>query len=239
MSALDTDQKMVEEFLLQKEYGERLYTPELSLYSAPVHLLAHYANVKNSVLAYHLGSLLALVCLNLVGSHFRKLNTPKILEVWGARVSAFTKTQSRPFAFMCICMNAPEWDDEKTPIDWVNSALSKSGLPSYDEILKHAVNVLKGDKAVCDRPKMAERQKYLRQLGADWLDWRREQNDTAIDYRHLSQAHLKTPVIIDATETPFLLFDSKFDEKLFDSLDMFDEDAALHTKSLIFRRACR
>lgn len=239
LSALGPDEQTVEEFFLKREYGERLYAPELSLYSAPVHLLAHYAKVQNPVIAYHLGALLSLVCLNLVGSHFRKMSIPTGLEAWGARVSAFKRTQSRPFAFMRICMNAPAWSEEITPIDWVNKALSNSGLPSYDEILSHAVKVLKEDTSICERPKMAKRQKYLRQLGADWLDWRREQENTALDYSHLSQQHLKTPVIFDCTEKPFLLFGSEFDVNLFDPMDMFDEDAALHTQTLNFRRACR
>ena len=52
LSGLDHDDRMVEECFLRKEYGERLYAPELTLYSAPVHLLAHYAQLKNSVVAY-------------------------------------------------------------------------------------------------------------------------------------------------------------------------------------------
>lgn len=239
ISALEPDERAVEEYLLKKEYGERLYAPGLSLYSAPVHLLAHYAKVQDAVIAYHLGSLLSLVCLNLVGSHFRKISIPTGLEAWGTRVSAFKRTQSRPFAFMCICMNAPRWSEEVNPIDWVDKALSNSGLPSYDEILSHAVKVLKGDTSICERAKMAKRQEYLRQLGADWLDWRRGQKNSAVEYSHLLQQHLKTPVIFDSTERPFLLFDSEFDVNLFDPWDMFDEDAALHTQTLNFRRACR
>ena len=182
LSALDQDEKIVEECFLRQDYGERLYTPELTLYSAPVHLLAHYAQLQNSVLAYHLGSLLSLVCLNLVGSHFRKLHIPEVLEAWGTRVTAFTKTQSRPFAFLCICMNGPAWNNEASPIDWVNEALSNSGLPTYEEILGHAVEVLKEDKALCERSTMSKKQQYLRQLGAEWLDWRRTKKDTCLLY---------------------------------------------------------
>lgn len=239
LSELDQDEKMAEEVFIREEYAEQLYRPELTLYSAPVHLLAHYAGIRDSVVAYRIGALLSLVCLNLVGSHFRKLNLPKDLEPWGSRVSAFTKTENIPFAFMCLCMNAPAWGDEITPIDWVNRALSNSGLPSYNEILGHAVKVLRNDSAVCNRSEMAQRQEYLRQLGADWLDWRRDRKNTAIDYSHLSQKHLKTPVIFDASEKPFLLFDSEFNVKLFDPLEMFDQDATLHTETLNFMRACR
>lgn len=239
ISALGADERKVEEFFFSREYGERLYTPELTLYSAPVHLLAHYARIQSTPLAYHLGALLSLACLNLVGSHFRTLKAPSELAAWGTRVSAFRKAKSIPFAFMCVCMNAPKWSGKSTPIDWVDEALTSSGLPSYDEILTHAVCVLKDDTSECDRKKMSERQRYLRQLGADWLDWRRTEKDAAVTYNHVPQKHLKVPVIFDASETPFLLFGSDFDIELFDPMDMFEEEASLHTQSLNFRRACR
>ena len=136
-------------------------------------------------------------------------------------------------------MNAPKWSEKSTPIDWVDEALTSSGLPTYDEILGHAAQVLREDTSACERKKMAERQRYLRQLGADWLDWRRTEKDPAITYSHCAQKHLKLPVIFDANATPFLLFGSDFDIKLFDPMDMFEEEASLHTQSLNFRRACR
>lgn len=239
LSALNQDERMVEEHFLRKEYGERLYTPELTLYSAPIHLLAHYARLQNSVVAYHLGSLLSLVCLNLVGTHFRKLNIPKDLDAWGPRVTAFVRTESRPFAFMCLCMNGPDWNDDMAPIDWVNKALSNSGLPTYEEVLGHAVKVLKEDEALCERPTMSKRQQYLRQVGSEWLEWRRTEMDTAVNYSHVSEKNLKLPVIFDASAKPFLLFGSDFDIGIFDPMEMFEEEASLHTQSLNFRRACR
>lgn len=239
LSALPKDERIVDEHLLNKEYGDRLYAPELTLYSAPVHLLAHYAKINNSVDAYHLGSLISLVCLNLVGLHFRKLKTPSGLEAWGGRVSSFIRAQSRPFAFMCMCMNAPLWKNGMNPLEWVDQALSNSSLPSYAEIIDHAVATLKSDKSCCERPNMAARQRYLRTLGADWLEWRKEKGDAAIDYGHLAKNHLKTPVVFDATETPFLMFDSKFDAKIFDAIEMFDEEASLHTQIRNLRNACR
>lgn len=239
LRALPKDEMIVEEHFLRGEYGERLYAPELTLYSAPVHLLAHYAKIQNSVAAYHLGSMISLVCLNLVGSHFRKLKIPNGLDAWGRRVSSFTRTESRPFAFMCICMNAPLWEDEMEPLEWVNEALSNSALPTYSEILDHAVKTLNADPGFCERPEMAERQKYLRQLGVEWLGWRKDQGDAAIDYGHLSQKHLRTPVIFDATEKPFLLFGSEFDVNTFDPVAMFNEEASLHTQIINVRNACR
>ena len=144
-----------------------------------------------------------------------------------------------PFAFMCICMNASKWSEKSSPIDWVDEALTSSGLPTYDEILGHAAQVLREDTSACERIKMSERQRYLRQLGADWLDWRRTEKDAAVTYSHVAQKHLKLPVIFDASATSFLLFGSDFDINLFDPMDMFEEEASLHTQSLNFRRACR
>lgn len=239
MSAFDKDEFLVEEYMLKNEYADRLYAPELTLYSAPVHLLAHYTKIQNSVEAYHLGALISLVCLNLVGSHFRKLKIPKDLEAWGDRVSAFKRSQSRTFAFLCICMNAPSWTEDRKPIEWVDEALSNSGLPSYNDILAHATKALVEDEAICSRPEMAKRQMYLRKLGIKWLDWRRAEADPAINYGHLSNPDLETPVMFDTDGKPFLLFGSNVDVATLDPAEMLEEEAKLHTQQINFRRACR
>jgi|TARA_B110000908_G_scaffold165665_1_gene215504 hypothetical protein len=239
MSAFDKDEFLVEEYMLKKEYADRLYAPELTLYSAPVHLLAHYAKIQNSVEAYHLGALISLVCLNLVGSHFRRLKVPNGLEAWGSRVAAFEGSQSRTFAFLCICMNAPSWRDDRKPIEWVDEALSNSGLPSYNDILAHAATTLQEDKSTCSRPEMAKRQIYLRRLGAQWLDWRRAEADSAINYGHLNNPNLETPVMFDADGKSFLLFGSNLDTGILDPAEMYEEEANLHTQQINFRRACR
>jgi hypothetical protein len=239
MSAFDKDEFLVEEYMLKKEYAERLYAPELTLYSAPVHLLAHYTKIQNSVEAYHLGALISLVCLNLVGSHFRRLKVPIGLEAWGSRVAAFKKSQSRTFAFLCICMNAPSWSDQRNPIEWVNEALSNSGLPSYNDILAHAAKTLAEDEAACSRPEMAKRQMYLRKLGTQWLHWRRAEADPAINYGHLRNPELETPVIFDTDGKPFLLFGRNLDVAALDPAEMYEEEAKLHTQQINFRRACR
>lgn len=239
IGALPNDERMVENVFITREYGDRLYTPELTLYSAPVHLLAHYTGSKDAVGAYHLGALVALVCLNLVPSHFRRMKIPRGLEAWGRRVGAFVRGESRPFAFKCICMNAPGIAKSNSPIEWLNAALAASNLPSYDEILGYAASRLKEDGEFCQDVEMAGRQKYLRELGADWLNWRQSNADPALDYRHLGDDSLMTPFIFDRDGTPFRILGSKFDATRFDPVDMYDREARLHTEILNFRRACR
>lgn len=237
--AMPDDERLVESYIMSKDHGKRLYDTNLSLYTAPVHLLAHYARIADPIVAYRLGAMLSLVCLNLVGSHFRKLKVPIDMHAWKDRFQAFLNAMHRPFAYKCICGNAPVWNDKQKPLDWVNEALLRSGLPSYGEILAHAVSVINEDTALCHRPEMSRRQGYLRELGRDWLDWRREKGDAGISLDHLENPNLVTPCVFDSDDQPFRMFGSAFDMNIFNPMDMYDEDASLHTKSLNFRTSCR
>jgi hypothetical protein len=86
---------------------------------------------------------------------------------------------------------------------------------------------------------MAKRQIYLRRLGAQWLDWRRAEADSAINYGHLNNPNLETPVMFDADGKSFLLFGSNLDTGILDPAEMYEEEANLHTQQINFRRACR
>lgn len=239
VGTLNEDEKFVETHMLTQRFGKNLYTPELTVYSSPVHLLAHHTRMKNAAEAYHFSALLALVCLNLVGSHFSRLKVPGSFNAWGARISAFKRNESRPFAFMVICENGPKWEPGMPPWVWIDAALAASGLPSFQEILSHAVDVLTADEQHCNRAEMAVSQRYMRMLGAKWLAYRRDQKDSAINIRHLSDGDLILPAMYDAEGNVFSVFGKGFDTSLFDLETMFDAEAELRSRVRNFRNACR
>jgi hypothetical protein len=195
--------------------------------------------MKNATEAYHFSAMLALVCLNLVGSHFRQLKVLRGFDDWGRRVAALKRNESRPFAFMVISENGPKWVPGMPPSIWINAALAASNLPSFKEILDHAVGVLVADTQHCNLAKMAVAQRYMRPLGAKWLAYRRDQEDAAISINHLTNANLITPVMYDAEGNSFSALGKCFDTSLFDLNTMFDAEAALRSRVRDFRNACR
>ena len=64
-------------------------------------------------------------------------------------------------------------------------------------------------------------------------------SDVSIGANQILKSGLETPALFDANEALFKLPDSLFDENRFDPMAMYDEEAALHTQILKFRRACR
>lgn len=239
VNSLKEDDRFVETQKLTQRFGKNLYTPELTVYSAPVHLLAHHTRMKNAAEAYHFSALLALTCLNLVGSHFRKLKVPRSFDAWGNRVASLKRNESRPFAFMVMCENGPRWEPGMPPWVWIDAALAASGLPSYQDILSHAVDVLAADKQHCNRAEMAAAQRYMRMLGAKWLAYRRDQKDSAINIKHLSDGDLIVPAMYDAEGNVFSVFGKGFDTSLFKLETMFDAEAELRSRVRSFRNACR
>lgn len=239
IKTLAEDEKIVDQHMLTQRFGRNLYTPELTVYSSPVHLLAHHTGMTNAAEAYHFSAVLALLCLNLVGSHFRRLKVPQSFNVWGARVAALKRNESRPFAFMVICENGPKWEPGMLPSVWIDAALSASNLPSFEDILNHAVGVLAADTQHCNRVEMAVAQRYVRTLGAKWLAYRRDSKDAAISINHLADDSLIAPVMYDAEGNAFSALGKGFDTSLFDLETMFDAEAALRSRVRDFRNACR
>ena len=237
--ATDGPEKVVDMVLMEREFLDRLYAEELTLYSAPVHLMAHFASISETIDAYRMAALVAFVTLNLVSSHFRQIKTTKSMDAWSDRFSAFRKNESIPFAFFCICAGAPKWSEELTPFAWLEAALRNAGLPTFDEILSHAVKVLKKDSESCQRKDLAKHQVYLRELGIKWLHDRWQRKDPAVGLPQVLDLELCTPPIFDSEGNLFKIFGSKFDTGRFDPKLIYDVDASLHTQILNLRSACR
>src|SRR5690606_38178329 len=70
------DQKVVMRATTSRAFLSRLYTPQLTLYSAPAHLFAHYARLADAAAAYEHAARIAHLCLNLTDEHFYGLRLP-------------------------------------------------------------------------------------------------------------------------------------------------------------------
>lgn len=239
LALLADDERSAQTYMLNQEFLGRLYTEELTLYTAPVHLLAHFTSITNAALAFQLAALVSLVSLNLVGSHFRDLRPPTTLDVWRERFTNYRRSESIPFAYFVICSNGPKWTPDLSPESWLANALKSSGLPGYSEILGHAVKVLRSDQQAVQREPFRTHQLYLRDIGARWLADRQQRQDASVGMLQLARPELPTPPMFDADGVAFTFAGSTFDQARFDPQLMFDEEAKLHTQIGSFHAGCR
>lgn len=133
--SVDSDDAVVERGLQQKEMLDRLYDPNLALYSAAVQLVAKVAGSVNAYEAYELCAALSLLCLNLPDEAFGCLVVPEdISGLLGEREAGFRSRRDRGFALMALAESAPRYGAGYGVEEWLREAAARSGLPPLEDI---------------------------------------------------------------------------------------------------------
>ncbi|GAA0594350.1 hypothetical protein [Paenochrobactrum glaciei] len=159
------DQKIVTKYNTRTKLLQRLYEPELSLYSAPAHLLAHFCKIRDAIIAYKYASRISHLCLNLTDVHFNGLQLSQPLDDWGELFPAFKAQRDRGFAFAVICSNLAPFSSELDADGWINNALSKSGLPSAEAIMEDAIDVISNNITQSNIFAFDQTETYMLELG--------------------------------------------------------------------------
>lgn len=136
VAAAPEGEDKVEFDLWKRERLEALYHPELTVYTAPVHLFANCVGVTDAFRAYERGSILASVALNLTDELFDVLRHPPSFADIGARQSALIQARNRGYAFAAMAAHASAVKFELATSQWLAEVLRNSGLPGYDNIMK-------------------------------------------------------------------------------------------------------
>lgn len=164
---IPNDQKVVTRETTRRAFLSRLYTPELTLYSAPAHLFAHYARVRDAAAAYEHAARIAHLCLNLTDAHFYGLLLPEEMAPWAKLFPAFKQQRDRGFAFAVICSNLQPWDDGRDAREWLDAALLASGLPDAATIMAEAIAVMSSDMQGRKDFPFDMTEDYMLELGID------------------------------------------------------------------------
>lgn len=135
VATLPDDVRAVEDRLVRRSLMERLYTPELALYSAATHLVAGLQKNDRADLAYRAAAALSGLVLNLPNRLFAGLPViPEMRVHWGDRVDALLAAHDRGFAYLLIAHVAPPITEPFSAEEWLEQCCRASGLPTMAEI---------------------------------------------------------------------------------------------------------
>ena len=126
-----------------REKSGFLYDRDLTMYTAPAHLLSRFVGTKETILTYEYAAALANVALNMSDTHFNSLKHPDSFAEFGEqRLEAFQKSQDRGYAFAALAVQADRYDPKVSLSQWLDTALERSGLTSYAQFSKRVRNAL-------------------------------------------------------------------------------------------------
>lgn len=142
INSLGDEEAVVERALWRNERLAALYQSDLTVYTAPVHMLAKFSGVGDFIWAYERGAILANVVLNMTKQHFESLRHPDAFAPFGLRRDAFLKAHNRGYAFAALARHAAEVDAKKGSLAWLLEVLNRAGLPDWPAMLHAAYNEL-------------------------------------------------------------------------------------------------
>ncbi len=239
VGSLENGVRQVEQRVMEQELLKTLYADELTLYTAPAHLLAHYASVSDVALGYRLSSAVAHLVLNFLEEHYQALTPPPAMDPWHGLFAGFKSRRNPAFAYAVICARAPAWDDNVGPDVWLNSALNAAGLPSSDDIYLAAEDEIRRQAAPETASPLGQTQQYLLDIGRDIFAARRIDNDSRLTLGKAIALKLPTPPMFDADGEVCLTAGSTFDLAKFDPTGMHQAEWALDKWTRNFLSSCR
>jgi hypothetical protein len=143
---LNENEFLIEASLFQQNMIDKIYNPELTVYSVATHCLANFMGIDDIGMAYALSSALSSLCLNLPTNVFDKLeisdNFLKKLpnetqEIITERASHMKSIRDRGFAFFVLSQYAAEINHTGI-LDWLENTVKAAGLPSISELQEMA-----------------------------------------------------------------------------------------------------
>ncbi len=134
LALLDNDSRLVEKSRLEQEIVQKLYNPELAIYSVATHCLANSIGIDEIFQSYKFSSALATLCLNLPKDLFYSLTVPEEFNILEDRVQALQELADPGFAFFTIAKQASKFQNGVSVGQWVQEALKNSGLPNLETI---------------------------------------------------------------------------------------------------------
>ncbi|MCD2184881.1 hypothetical protein [Rhizobium sp. GN54] len=237
MGALDKDEFAVEQRLYGQQILRFMYNPDLTLYTAPAHLLAHYCRISDVLLAYELSSALAHIVLNLTPESFEALSPPESMSDWAELFAGFKKTRDCGFAFKVIASVTGRWEEGMNKQEWLDTALNRAGLPESQEILRQAILKMEEYSPGNLNTSVNIAENYLLEVGKK-IFATRSLGDTAITHRRIIAEGLPIVPMFDP-EGDLIAVSKTFDLAKFSPEDMHALSASLVTQAKRFREACR
>lgn len=237
IAALPDGERQVESLLWSKELKGYLFDREYSLYTAPAHTVAYYANISDERHLYRLAAQIAYLCMNLPPKYFNRIAPPPIMVAWQERFAALKNRCNLAFAFAVICANAGRFQSDDDDHTWLERGLKASKLPSSDMILQDARSMLLEQIPPEHYSSIGATEKYLLDIGVKVFDHRRA--DCTIDLDSALKEGVPLPPMFNEREDLMMFDGSTFDVRKFDALDMYLKEDDLFREMKNFCAACR
>jgi hypothetical protein len=240
LQELPVDERLVETVLWKKRKLETLYDPQLTVYTAPVHMLAFFSRTTEMLRAYEHGAVLASVALNLTDSLFDSLLHPGDWGAFGERMTNFVRARNRGYLFAVLARNAESVNDDLPVHTWLSEVLSRSGLPAYDVIMHHAYAYLEMiGRGLPVRSPLDHVRDYLLQVGRSRAIARYSSAFIGQSYDPLGGYQEVVPPMFDCNGTVFYRGIHTMDPERFDPEAMHQAEWSLRNFSDNFLQGCR
>lgn len=238
IGAMSEPERTVEQAIYERELRGYIYDPRLTLYTAPAHVLAHFAQITEVATAYRLASAVAHIALNLSSRDFEKLRLPKTMQPWAALFHGLKTSQDRGFAYAIICASGSPWREERVDSEWLDQALTETGLDTASAILSASLASARSTTVRDPGSVLGRAERYLLSLGERILEVR-SGGDTALTANRVLRERLVVPPAFDTTGDLFTITAGVFDLEQFSPARMHMMAAQLHTWTQNFITACR
>jgi hypothetical protein len=161
---LGSPHKQLQIEALSAKIEKKLYHPELTLYSAAVHLTSVLLKINDPILGYKISSIFAKISLNIPNSLFSDVIIPEDLatdKVWAIHSMNFMKNNDRGFLFYLLIVNYSKIHGEIKGMEIdVKKILSASNLPNEETI----ENLISEEITNLDIEILMERNSFNRQI---------------------------------------------------------------------------
>lgn len=237
IATLPDDERAMERAMHSQQILGSMYNPNMTLYTAPAHLLAFYAKITDIALGYQLSSDIAHVVLNLSSRHFEALTPPDLMSQWKELFAGFKKSHDCGFAFKVIASLGDQWAEGMSRKSWLNDALHRAGLPSAQQIIDEAAYEMASySPGELDDPVNAA-EGYLLDIGRNVLRIR-SSGDTSLTPQRIESEKLPIVPMFD-TNGELISMGERFDTSKFPPEDLHALSANLATWRRNFMSACR
>jgi hypothetical protein len=193
------DERMIYVQLWAREHLIRVYSKDLSLYSAPAHIMSIRTGTKDLHLTYMLAAAVTNICLNMSNRLFRRIRPPASFKQFDRkRLNGFAEHADRGYLFVVLCASGPQWEPGTTADEWINEALARCGLPDSSEILDEARERMQRLQAQAIEGRFRPVLDYLLAIGLQNFDARRREAHPGISLAQIARgAYLLPPAILN------------------------------------------
>lgn len=232
--------KIIEYNNMNENIGGIFYDRNLTEYTAAAHITSKHVGSKDGFTSYMYTSHVAYLCLNMPDKLFSNVKIPKVLSFIPKPITDnLLLIRDRGFLFSCIMLNSLPHNENVDVIQWLETALLRTGLPSIDQIEYEAKeSILRLHETIRINNNIDKHLYFLLSNGISIYDIRRTKSNNK-DILSMINEGIRFPKIFDREGNLFSFSKKVLTEKFANPEMMFDQEWKLRNFTDNFLRGCR